>query len=106
MGREPFVGADRLPVTPASLDAADELARVRGEFVVADPGLIYLDGNSLGRLPRRSIARLAQVVEAEWGGRLVRGWGDGWMATPRRLGAKLARLLGVEGDEVLVADST
>jgi len=93
-------------VTPASLDAADELARFRGEFVVDDPGLIYLDGNSLGRLPRRSIARLAGLVEAEWGGRLIRGWGEGWMAAPRRVGAKLARLLGVEADEVLVADST
>lgn len=89
-----------------ALDAADELAGFRAEFVVEDDGLIYLDGNSLGRLPRRSIARLAALVEAEWGGRLIRGWGEGWMAAPQRVGGKLARLVGAEPDEVLVADST
>lgn len=89
-----------------SLDAADELARFRDEFVVEDPELIYLDGNSLGRLPRRSVARVAGLVEAEWGGRLIRGWGEGWMAGPQRIGAKLGRLLGAGPDEVLVADST
>jgi kynureninase len=89
-----------------ALDAADELAGFRDEFVVGDPGLIYLDGNSLGRLPRRSVAHLAALVEAEWGGRLIRGWGEGWMAAPQRVGGKLARLVGAEPDEVLVADST
>jgi len=94
-------------VTPArDLDARDELARFRAEFVVDDPDLIYLDGNSLGRLPRRSAARLREVVEAEWGGRLIRGWGEGWMEAPRRVGAKLAGLLGAGPDDLLVADST
>ncbi|MBI4014008.1 MAG: kynureninase [Candidatus Rokubacteria bacterium] len=88
------------------LDQADELARFRAEFVIEEPGLIYLDGNSLGRLPRRSAARLREVVESEWGGRLIRGWGEGWMDAPRRVGAKLARLLGAEADEVVVTDST
>jgi kynureninase len=89
-----------------ALDAADPLARFRGEFVVGDPDLLYLDGNSLGRLPRRAIARLGRLIEAEWGERLIRGWGEGWMEAPRRLGAKIARLLGVGPDDVLVADST
>jgi kynureninase len=94
-------------VTPArDLDARDELARFRAEFVVDDPDLIYLDGNSLGRLPRRSAARLREVVEAEWGARLIRGWGEGWMEAPRRVGAKLAGLLGAGPDDLLVADST
>jgi kynureninase len=89
-----------------ALDAADPLARFRGEFVVGDPDLLYLDGNSLGRLPRRAIARLGRLIEAEWGERLIRGWGEGWMEAPRRLGTKVARLLGVGADDVLVADST
>jgi kynureninase len=89
-----------------ALDAADPLARFRDEFVVGDADLIYLDGNSLGRLPRRAIGQLRRVIEEEWGDRLIRGWGEGWMAAPRRLGAKVARLLGVGPDDVLVADST
>jgi kynureninase len=90
----------------AELDRQDELGRFREAFVIEDPALIYLDGNSLGRLPRTAIARLGTVVEAEWGGRLIRGWNEGWMDAPGRVGAKLARLLGAEPDEVLVADST
>jgi len=82
------------------LDGADELARFRGEFVVDDPDLLYLDGNSLGRLPRRTAARLAAVAEGEWGGRLIRGWGEGWMDLARRVGGKLAGLLGAAPDEV------
>jgi kynureninase len=88
------------------LDAQDELARFRAEFVVDDPELVYLDGNSLGRLPRRSAARLREVVETEWGGRLIRGWGEGWMEAPRRVGARLAGLVGAGSEDVLVADST
>ena len=88
------------------LDAQDELARFRDEFVVDDPDLIYLDGNSLGRLPRRSVARLREAVEREWGGRLIRGWGEGWFSAPQRVGAKLAQLVGAQAGEVIVADST
>ena len=88
------------------LDARDELARFRQAFVVDDPGLIYLDGNSLGRLPRASAERVRAVVETEWGGRLIRGWGEGWFQAPQRIGAKVARLLGAAPDEVVVTDST
>jgi kynureninase len=90
----------------AELDRRDELARFRAEFVVDDPDLIYLDGNSLGRLPRRTAARVQAVVAGEWGGRLIRGWSEGWMEAPGRIGAKLARLIGAAPDEVIVADST
>src|SRR5690348_11976363 len=79
-----------------ALDAQDPLARFRQEFVIDDPNLIYLDGNSLGRLPKRTIGRLAQVVEQEWGQRLIRGWGEGWFTAPQRIGAKIAQLIGAQ----------
>jgi len=73
---------------------------------VAEDHLIYLDGNSLGRLPRRTIERMHAVIEHEWGRRLIRGWGEGWFTAPQRLGAKIAQLIGAQPDEVIVADST
>jgi kynureninase len=88
------------------LDRQDPLAHFRDEFVIEDPDLIYLDGNSLGRLPKRAAARLREVVEAEWGRRLIRGWGEGWFSAPQRLGGKIARLIGARPDEVVVTDST
>jgi kynureninase len=89
-----------------AMDAQDPLARFRDEFVIDDPDTLYFDGNSLGRLPRRTAARLHEAVEGEWGGRLVRGWGEGWMDAPARIGAKIAQLVGAQSDEVIVADST
>jgi len=88
------------------LDRQDELAHFRDEFVVDDPDLIYLDGNSLGRLPKRSAARVRDVVEREWGRRLIRGWGEGWFTAPQRIGGKIAQLVGAQPDEVIVSDST
>jgi len=89
-----------------ALDQADPLAHYRAEFVVAEDHLIYLDGNSLGRLPRRTIERMHAVIEHEWGRRLIRSWREGWFTAPQRLGAKIARLIGAQPDEVIVADST
>ncbi len=86
------------------LDAADPLAAFRERFVLDD--LIYLDGNSLGRLPVATIERMREVVEGEWGERLIRGWGEGWIEMPRRVGAKIAGLIGAEPDEVVACDST
>ena len=88
------------------LDDQDELAAFRDEFVIDDPDLIYLDGNSLGRLPRRAAARMREAVEREWGERLIRGWGEGWFSAPQRIGAKLAQLIGAASDEVIACDST
>ncbi len=88
------------------LDQHDPLASYRSEFAIDDPSLIYLDGNSLGRLPLRTRARVSQVVEHEWGSRLIRGWGEGWFSAPQRIGAKIAQLIGAQPDEVIVADST
>jgi kynureninase len=62
----------------AGLDAEDRLARFREEFVIADDDLIYLDGNSLGRLPRSTMASIQTVVREQWGGGLIRAWNNGW----------------------------
>lgn len=87
------------------MDRGDPLAEFRAEFVIEDPGLIYLDGNSLGRLPKRTSDHLKNLVDREWGGRLVGGWSD-WIELPQRVGAKIAGLIGAGPDEVLVCDST
>ncbi len=90
-----------------ALDDADELRAFHDRFVVADDGLIYLDGNSLGRLPRDTAARLAEVVQGQWGERLIRAWSEGWMELPRTLGDRLgAELLGAAAGQVAIADST
>ena len=59
------------------LDSRDSLAAYRDRFVIADPALIYLDGNSLGRLPIGVMDRVQKAVEIEWGERLIRGWNEG-----------------------------
>jgi len=90
----------------AALDEADPLRAHRAAFVLPD-GVIYLDGNSLGALPRATSARVREVIEREWGAGLIRSWNDaGWIDLPRRLGAKIARLIGAHADEVTCADST
>jgi kynureninase len=88
------------------LDAADELAAFRAEFDLPEPDLIYLDGNSLGRLPRRTVERVRTVVEKEWGGDLIRGWNEGWYHAPRRVGDKIGQLLGAGPGQIVVSDST
>ncbi|MEW6336020.1 MAG: kynureninase [Acidobacteriota bacterium] len=90
----------------AALDAADELAWCRDEFLLPE-GVVYLDGNSLGALPRRTPERLRRLVEEEWGRGLIRSWNaEGWVDLALRLGAAIAPLVGAGGDEVVVADST
>lgn len=88
------------------MDARDDLASFRDEFVIDDPNLIYLDGNSLGRLPRRTTLYTNRAVEQEWGERLIRGWNEGWIDLPTNLGSKIAGLIGAQPDEVLVTDAT
>ena len=88
------------------LDAQDELASFRDRFVIEDPDLIYLDGNSLGRLPKTTEPRLQEAVQQQWGQRLIRSWNEDWMHKPSQIGAKIAELIGAHPDEVLVADST
>ena len=114
MGRPPATaggGGYRTGVTASraaarARDAADPLRGFRRRFVVADPHLVYLDGNSLGRLPRATRDRLAELVEREWGGDLIRGW-ERWIELSRRAGDVLATgVLGVSPGEVVVSDST
>ena len=89
-----------------ALDQADPLAPLRDLFALP-PGVIYLDGNSLGVLPRQTAARVQQVVTEEWGQGLIRSWNSaGWIDLPQRVGDKIARLVGVGAGELVVADST
>ncbi len=78
------------------LDSKDSLASYREQFVIDDPDLIYLDGNSLGRMPKPVIARMQKAVEEEWGKDLIRGWNKGWWDAPARIGEKIASLIGAE----------
>ncbi|HET8641750.1 MAG TPA: kynureninase, partial [Pseudonocardiaceae bacterium] len=88
------------------LDAADPLAGFRERFVFDDPpGTIYLDGNSLGRLPVAGRDRLHELI-GEWAGRIVGGW-DGWLDLPSRLGDRLGEVaLGAAAGQTLLCDST
>ena len=79
---------------------------MRERFALPD-GTIYLDGNSLGALPRDTAARIADTVTREWGRDLIGSWNSaGWIASPRRVGDALAPLIGARPGEVVVADST
>ena len=90
----------------AECDAADPLAGFRERFACDDPALIYLDGNSLGRLPLATAERIADVVRRDWGTGLVRSW-EHWVDLPRRAGDLLgSELLGAAPGQVLVCDST
>jgi kynureninase len=89
-----------------ALDRADPLRPFRDRFVLPE-GVIYLDGNSLGALPKATVARLSEVVEAEWGRDVIRSWTKhGWIDLAQRVGDKIGRLIGAEPGETIVADST
>jgi kynureninase len=89
-----------------ALDEADPLASLLAESIVTDPDLLYLDGNSLGRLTQRARRRLLQLIDDEWAGGLVRSW-ESWIDLPTEVGDVLARhLLGAQPGEVVVGDST
>ena len=90
----------------AALDRADPLAPFRDRFDLPD-GVIYLDGNSLGPLPKATRARLATVIDREWGRDLIASWNtNGWMDLPLRVGGKIGRLIGAEPDSTVAGDST
>ncbi len=89
------------------LDRDDPLAAYRDEFVIPDDDVIYLDGNSLGRLPKATQARVKQVLDDDWGGHLIRSWEDRWLHLPTRIGDLIGvNLLGADPGEVIVGDST
>ena len=92
--------------TLSALDREDPLAPFRDQFDLPE-GIIYLDGNSLGPLPRRTLARLIDVTREEWGQSLITSWNKhGWIDLPQRIGDKIARIIGAAPGEIIAADST
>ena len=90
-----------------SLDAADPLAALRDEFIGSESSLVYFDGNSLGRPLRRSAERLQGFVHEQWGGRLIRGWDESWMALPFEIGDAVGRAaIGAAAGQTVIGDST
>ncbi len=88
-----------------SADRTDPLAGFRERFVIDDADLIYLDGNSLGRLPTATRDRLRDAVDVEWGTELIRGW-DRWMDLGRETGDLIAEIVGAQPGEIVASDST
>ena len=101
-----MTGFDPSKVYAEAMDAQDELAEFRQDFVIPDPELIYLDGNSLGRLPRQTAERLQAAVTEQWGKELIRGWNQDWYHAPTRVGEKIAQLVGAAPGQVIVSDTT
>ena len=88
------------------LDGSDPLAGFKERYVFSDPDLIYLDGNSLGRLPSGAALAVEQVVRHEWGDRLIRSWNDRWWDLQLEIGDRLAPIVGAGPGEVIISDST
>ena len=87
-------------------DAQDPLRSLKDQFSLP-PGVIYLDGNSLGVLPKATAARVAEVVTQEWGVGLIRSWNTaGWFESPQKAGNKIAKLIGANAGEVVATDTT
>ncbi len=90
-----------------ALDADDRLRGFHDRFAVADDGVIYFDGNSLGRLPAATPSRVEEVIRRQWGEQLIRAWSEGWMELPLQIGDRLGgALLGAAPGQVAVGDST
>ena len=88
------------------LDAKDSLAKYRNEFVITNPEICYLDGNSLGRLPKRTIAAINNFLTEEWGAQVVEGWGT-WIDEAQKTGNLIGRAaLGAAAGQVLACDTT
>ncbi|MFK4731165.1 aminotransferase class V-fold PLP-dependent enzyme [Agromyces mediolanus] len=89
------------------MDRADGLAHYRARFAGADGPLVYFDGNSLGRPPLAAVERMQQFMTEEWGGRLIRGWDEAWLAQPTELGDRIGRaVIEAKAGQTIVADST
>ncbi len=88
------------------LDSEDRLSKFKNEFYITDPDLIYLDGNSLGRLTKQSGVELRNVIENEWGRDLISSWNKSWINLPTEIGNKIASIIGADDGEVIVGDST
>jgi len=86
------------------LDKNDKLASFRNQFEIGDE--IYLDGNSLGRLPKKTIEISTNLIKNQWGKRLIRSWNEHWIELPNKVAAKIAQIVGAKPDEIFVGDST
>ncbi|WP_167003454.1 kynureninase [Mumia sp. ZJ430] len=90
-----------------AMDLADPLAAFRDEFLRGDDPVAYLDGNSLGRPPRRTLERVEDVLRRQWGEGLIRSWEDGWLELPEQVGDRLAAAcLGAAAGQTVIAEST
>ncbi|MGD9412639.1 MAG: hypothetical protein PVJ54_12300, partial [Desulfobacterales bacterium] len=88
------------------LDQDDPLACFREEFFIPQD-VIYMDGNSLGAMPKAVAQRVGQVIEREWGHDLIKSWNTAdWFTAPQRIGAKIAKIIGAHEGEVVATDST
>ena len=87
------------------LDQTDPLAHFRDRFVISDENLIYVDGNSMGRMPKATQSLLADI-QATWSERLIRSWTEKYFHIAQEIGGKLAGLIGARPDEVIIAEST
>ena len=88
------------------MDAQDPLKDFRKHFYIPETDIIYLDGNSLGRLPEKTREKIQHTTDYEWGTRLIRSWNEGWYERSSDVSSKLARIIGAEEDEVITCDST
>ena len=89
-----------------SQDAHDHLAHYKSSFFSPQSNQIYLDGNSLGKLPLETILLSRELVEDQWGKKLIRSWNENWIDLPGIIGTKISKLVGAEPDEIIVSDST
>ena len=85
-------------------DKNDSLASFKNQFESHDD--IYLDGNSLGKLPKRTIELTTDLIQNQWGKRLIRSWNEHWMALPNKIAGKIAKIVGAREDEIFVGEST
>lgn len=89
-----------------NLDKMDPLSHFRDQFIIDDPSLIYLDGNSLGRLPTKTVLHLKQVIYEQWGSNLINSWNQSWYSKSLDIGNKIAKLIGADEGEVIISDNT
>ena len=88
------------------LDQEDPLHAYREKFYFPEPDLLYMDGNSLGRLPLKTMELSQELIQRQWGERLIRSWNEGWLEIPQRIGDKIRHLIGAKAGEVVLTDST
>ena len=87
------------------LDKDDALSHFKDKFI-NDDDLIYLDGNSLGKLPKKTIAATSNLIQNQWGDRLIRSWNEEWIALSGNISKQIAKLVGAQPDEIFVGDTT